>query len=46
MKKAINIPIWYEKNRIIELRKAAGYNQTQVSEKIGCVLKTYQNYEQ
>lgn len=46
MKKAINIPIWYEKNRIIELRKEAGYNQTQVSEKIGCVLKTYQNYEQ
>lgn len=46
MKKVINIPIWYEKNRIIELRKEAGYNQTQVSEKIGCVLKTYQNYEQ
>ena len=46
MRKVIDIPIWYKKNRIVELRKESGYNQTQVSEKIGCVLKTYQNYEQ
>lgn len=46
MRKVIDIPNWYKKNRIVELRKEAGYNQTQVSEKIGCVLKTYQNYEQ
>lgn len=46
MRKVINIPKWYEKNRIIELRKNAGLNQTQVAEQIGCVLKTYQNYEQ
>lgn len=46
MRKVIYIPKWYEKNRIIELRKEAGLNQTQVAQKIGCVLKTYQNYEQ
>lgn len=46
MRKVIDIPNWYKKNRIIELRKEAGLNQTQVAERIGCVLKTYQNYEQ
>ena len=46
MRKVINIPIWYKKNRIIKLRKDFGYNQTEVAQKIGCVLKTYQNYEQ
>ena len=46
MRKVINIPIWYKKNRIVKLRKDFGYNQTEVAQKIGCVLKTYQNYEQ
>ena len=46
MRKRIDIPNWYKKNRIIELRKKSGFNQQTVSEKIGCVLKTYQNYEQ
>ncbi len=46
MRKGISLPAWYEKNRIIELRKNFGYNQVYVAEKIGCVLKTYQNYEQ
>ena len=30
MRKVIDIPIWYKKNRIVELRKESGYNQTQV----------------
>lgn len=46
MRKVIDIPIWYEKNRIVKLRKDYGFNQTEVANKIGCVLKTYQNYEQ
>ena len=46
MRKVIDIPIWYQKNRIIELRKKLGFNQQTVADKIGCVLKTYQNYEQ
>lgn len=46
MRKGIEIPNWYKKNRIVSLRKENGYNQTDVAAKIGCVLKTYQNYEQ
>lgn len=46
MKKSIYIPKWYENNRIRSLRTRHKMNQTAVSEKIGCVLKTYQNYEQ
>lgn len=46
MRKVIDIPIWYKKNRIVELRKDYGLNQSEVANKIGCVLKTYQNYEQ
>lgn len=46
MRKRIDIPVWYKKNRIVELRKNFGFNQQHVADKIDCVLKTYQNYEQ
>ena len=46
MRKVIDIPVWYQKNRIVKLRKEFGFNQQTVADKIGCVLKTYQNYEQ
>lgn len=46
MRKRIDIPIWYQKNRIVKLRKEFGFNQQDVADKIDCVLKTYQNYEQ
>ncbi len=46
MRKGINIPIWYQNNRLITLRKEHGLNQTQIADSIKCVLKTYQNYEQ
>lgn len=40
------MPKWYKKNRIIALRKEKKLNQEEVANQIGCVLKTYQNYEQ
>lgn len=46
MRKSIDIPIWYSKNKITALRKESGFNQTQVADSINCALKTYQNYEQ
>lgn len=39
------VPNWFDNNKLKELRKNHKYTQTYVADKIGCVLKSYQNYE-
>ena len=39
MRKSVDIPIWYSKNKITALRKESGFNQTQVADSIKLCFK-------